>query len=729
MKTTRLILAILSACVLWISCDLKLSIINENAALMQDQDTRMQMLQEMAKNGYLVKDTEKIDDKGNHMITFYHHPVIDKYKKTFPEGIDKIIVNESDDQITSIEKKDGKLIVNSIQISEPVSFKMKLSFKVTLEGETLKTVYPYGIATYTFAIEKKEYDKIEILSTEYLDISWNEDNSKAVVKYQSKGGDMNFFVTFKNLTDTWRHNLSVRTHTFKQNETEYKLSCNGEVMKIKEAFSGSVPLEDINISVSEDWLSAQILEDGTLQISAGPNKSVYDNTATLTLSTPSEEIRPLRWNISQTCVNDRLDGYVFFECINFKRAVVEKYDTDGDFEISYDEAAQIQNLDVSGKGITLMTGVEYMNGLRSLDFSDNPINKGSVVDLSAPHHGLTNVTCDISRGITVNLTGCAYKVEVKTIGDIKTWYENENINSYICTEMQAVFDAEENRLNIQLQKVPEIYKSTDYSEDGKEITLLSHTKGDGIIILMKSNGFLDCDIASGMVNEIAWMIIEDIFSLEPYKSFREYFDFVLINNIGETRNKPYKAGKDYSRRSEVCATINIRTEQRSDANFNGNVAYVGGVELWLNKGMISHEFAHAFATIGDEYGLYEHLSETASWTPNVSLSNDPEVVQWKRFLKDPDYKDNIGIYQIPEECGLIGYAPTKGSIMGPRCESDYFFNAPCRYKIFENIMIYSHTISCVPSNSKYKSEEELWKMFKEYDAINRPYDYLLIEIN
>ena len=80
----------------------------------------------------------------------------------------------------------------------------------------------------------------------------------------------------------------------------------------------------------------------------------------------------------------------------FKSFIVEKYDLNLDGEINYAEAEAISSIDVSGIGITDMTGIEPMVNLTTLNCSNNNITQ---IDLSN-----NNALTDVSFSDCPNLT-------------------------------------------------------------------------------------------------------------------------------------------------------------------------------------------------------------------------------------------------------------------------------------------------------------------------------------
>ena len=658
----------------------------------------MEMLAVMADHNYIVKNVETLD--GTHVITFYHHPVIQKYKKDFPNGIETFVIDDSQDRLTSVVRKDGRLEVSSCDLDNTLYFNLKLSFKVSPVNGTTAYAYPDECITFQFDVECEEFDKVDITDTDRdVEIQWNEDRTKVTVSVIATGSDENLSVKFQNTTDMYRANLLLLQHKVTREELDIPLlDADGETVTFERLYSGSAPVCDAVVTATEDWLKVQYNEDGSLSLTAEPNISLYERSASFQIEIPSLRAEPFTWNVTQNYLNKKKDGCVWFECIRFKRAVVEMYDTNGDLEISYAEAAVIEHLDVSNRGITLMTGIEHMSGLRSLNFAFNDFVPGSTVDLSGSHHYLNEIRWETYVDITLNITGCALVVNLMDIGR-----GNKNINTLIFTERQDLAS----RSDKYPIEIPESYVSTDYSMEGEEVVLQKHTRGEGIKIQFRPRGFVDYDITTGFIESQARHACDIIFSVEPFKSYRDCFDISIEYHIDETRNAQIVLNhsmdpNDY----EIFLT--------SQGGYRGWLysQYCKVRTPFIDDTSVPHEFAHAFANLRDEGYSHSNTEPCA----NVSASTELSEIPWRRFLEDPYYSQVTGVYRI-KSSATDWYVPSRISLF---THNIYAFNPPCRYEIFKTIVCRSRIAE--EEFFKTGNEEILWEMFKEYDVVNREDD-------
>ncbi|MDO4184962.1 MAG: M64 family metallopeptidase [Bacteroidales bacterium] len=293
-------------------------------------------------------------------------------------------------------------------------------------------------------------------------------------------------------------------------------------------------------------------------------------------------------------------------------------------------------------------------------------------------------------------------------------------------------------MHINLQQQPGyrlkygwLYESTDFSADGQVKKWQSHTKGKGITIVITGDAFSDRLITDGTFDEGVKWAIEAFFSIEPYTTFKDYFDVYSVAAVSkneiidediifETKNGDdgiFRTNRttiaEYVRKvpeldgdlKNVTAIILLnRDGANSRANCSWNTdGYSSG--LCINSsgsvGTLRHEAGgHGFAKLADEYisddptgssvfADYDWMDRyhNRGWYLNVDYKKDPANVLWKDFIQNHDYDvERIGIYE-----GALGdyskgvYRSTKASLMKGSSSSD-IFNAPSRWAIYQHIM-------------------------------------------
>ena len=295
-----------------------------------------------------------------------------------------------------------------------------------------------------------------------------------------------------------------------------------------------------------------------------------------------------------------------------------------------------------------------------------------------------------------------------------------------------------NGLNIKQQsgyrlKYGWLYESSDFSADGQVKKWLSHTKGNGITIVITGDAFSDRLIANGTFDEAVSWAIEAFFGIEPYTTFKDYFDVYSVTAVSkneiidediifETKNgeqddmlgggtyltnrtkiaeyvrKVPELNGDLKDVSAIILLNNEGTYSRANCSWNSD-GYSSGLTEVGRDGTLRHEVGgHGFAKLADEYtaddptgnSIYSGSLESShnrGWSMNVDTEKDPTKVLWKDFIQNHDYDvERIGIYEGALSRYSKGiYRATETSIMRGS-SSTAIFNAPSRWAIYKHIM-------------------------------------------
>lgn len=281
------------------------------------------------------------------------------------------------------------------------------------------------------------------------------------------------------------------------------------------------------------------------------------------------------------------------------------------------------------------------------------------------------------------------------------------------------------------------YHSYDYSQDGQVELLNEATEGKGIPIVLMGDGFVDEEIRNNLYSRTMKQAMEHLFSEEPMKSLRDYFNVYQVTAVS-----------DRNRFDGVSTAFKTKTDHQSTAievNADAVMKYVKKVEdidsihslavvilnTNLNKGMtymirdskkedydyaialcpvidslksesfrqvLTHEaVGHGFAKLADEYVRsiegsatetdikeLKQMHEKWSWFLNVDSEKDSTKVLWSKFIFDSEFtNEKIGTYEGGYTFFKGVYRPTENSMMNT---NDAPFNAPSRQAIFNKVM-------------------------------------------
>ena len=292
------------------------------------------------------------------------------------------------------------------------------------------------------------------------------------------------------------------------------------------------------------------------------------------------------------------------------------------------------------------------------------------------------------------------------------------------------------------EESPQLYTSTDYSQDGEVVVLQEATIGNGINLTYIGEAFVDKDMSSGGIYEEKMKeAMEGFFSIEPYKSMRDRFNVYAVKvvspNAEFTQGAKHRINQDKTICFEYALKIPNADQQplmvsvvynnysaRSFCQMYSDGSFVSYIMQDIEDGSILHHESggHGFGQLFDEYVENGNVSKPLSeeecsyldnvwaqynWGANVDWRNAPSTVKWAHMLSDERYSNqDLGIYEGAYLYGLGVYRSSYHSMMR---YNNAPFNAPSREAIYKRIMKLSEG-----ENWKYDYEE-----FVEFDEKNR----------
>lgn len=290
------------------------------------------------------------------------------------------------------------------------------------------------------------------------------------------------------------------------------------------------------------------------------------------------------------------------------------------------------------------------------------------------------------------------------------------------------------------QQGGQVLESVDFSEDGKIDTLQQHVKGEGIPIVLMGDGFVDQELADGTYRRVMEKAMENLFTEEPVKSLREYFDVFMINAVSENNdfgmgyktafscklaggNSTVIKGDDVSvqvyvgkvlkeeKKKNSLAVVVLNTSVYAGTTYlgyqDGNgkfiefaIAYCPVIETLESehfRQVLVHEaVGHGIGKLEDEYVYPDKGNVTTlemqrirtmqanGWAQNVDFTASKDTVLWASFLADSRYQnEHLGVYEGACTYPEGAYRPSEDSMMN---SNTCAFNAPSRMSLYEKVM-------------------------------------------
>lgn len=290
------------------------------------------------------------------------------------------------------------------------------------------------------------------------------------------------------------------------------------------------------------------------------------------------------------------------------------------------------------------------------------------------------------------------------------------------------------------QQGGQVLESVDFSEDGKIDTLQQHVKGEGIPIVLMGDGFVDQEFTDGTYRRVMEKAMENLFTEEPVKSLREYFDVFMINAVSENndfgvgyktafscklagKNSSAISGDDASvqvyvgkvvkedKRENCLAVVILNTHAYAGTTYFGYqdknskfiefaIAYCPIIENlesdYFRQVLVHEAIGHGLGKLEDEYVYSDkgsistlevqriRVMQANGWAQNVDFTTSEDSVMWASFLTDSRYQnEHLGVYEGACTYPEGAYRPSEDSMMN---SNTCAFNAPSRMSLYEKVM-------------------------------------------
>lgn len=305
------------------------------------------------------------------------------------------------------------------------------------------------------------------------------------------------------------------------------------------------------------------------------------------------------------------------------------------------------------------------------------------------------------------------------------------------------------------------YRSTTYVEqynydygDGDVIVNQTHSTGKGVPVVFMGDCFDGKDISDGAYLSMTNEAIGHFFDIEPYRTYRDYFDIYTVIGLSEDSGignsslvKEACFGSQYTLGGGVTPDFDKCKEYSTKAVGDNlehtlvvlllNTTDYGGITYMFDdgfavavcpnsndaypydfRGLVQHEAGgHGFGKLADEYVYHvafiqscnciccSHVdafnkAKNLGWYDNLSLNGDIVTVPWSHMIFDPDYSDLVDVFEGGFFHSRGVFRSEENSCMNNNIP---YFSSISRESIVRRIMDYS-------------GEPFIYESFKEKDV-------------
>ena len=278
-------------------------------------------------------------------------------------------------------------------------------------------------------------------------------------------------------------------------------------------------------------------------------------------------------------------------------------------------------------------------------------------------------------------------------------------------------------------------------DEGEVINVFKHSKGRGVDLVFLGDCYDAKDIYEGKYMAEVNQAIEHFFSIEPYKTYKDYFDVNIVvgcsedsgagnasvlrearfgtqYTLSEGQTPDVDLCLEYARRANVrnLNQTHITIVQNSSDREGTSIIYPSGLSISICpvstaaypfdfRGVIQHESGgHGFGKLADENIKHNEFIQTCACSDgcmhvmevnyykmlgfydNISLSADMHQVPWSHMIFDPFYSNLVDVYE-----GALGHARGVYRSEKNSCMNNYipYYSSISRESIVRRIFRYA----------------------------------------
>lgn len=542
------------------------------------------------------------------------------------------------ERIASLEDNDKTV---KVTFADKKSVTLKYQDEVAMKFEESNSVkdYPGESINYAFSVTKIGHGNITAsVRTDgkvEAKVSYNKEKKEGEITLSLPTEEKTNGKVTVTITDGYNaDSIEIKTST-------YYFNVNASPVTLGAALGASATLNyevDTDIENPEIILKAQegaffSLEGKTLT-AVNANNTGEKRASYLEISEASGKMKSVKVEIYQETAPARTD-VVNFKDVNFKKAMLAIADKDSDGEVSFDEAMTVKEINITGKNVKNLSGLEHFKNVEKLDAQNNSIEDANVI--SELHflywldlRGNANLKCFDVTGCSFYFDWCRFDIN----DNLKYTQYKRQVG--ICTSQYAGgnggYRYENDPTGAHANFLDDNRQTTDWSRQNNLILVSQHTKGNGRNkIVFTGVGYIDVDIKDGTFQRIMEEAYTTMFERATnLKEIEEYFDIYFMERIADKHNQWLNETYGYSNERKKIFRYAYNLACGYDADYD----------------------AYNLRDYG-EYN-YNVLTSSIDIYPNIKNpfpasiltgTNHPENVHWLNWGEDnAKYEQGISVY-------------------------------------------------------------------------------------
>ena len=470
---------------------------------------------------------------------------------SLPEDIEQVTLDWKD-LLSLVDGQDGVRLTFTDRKTALLRYQNEVALELDGCPEGILLDYPCAIREIPFSVTKVGRGTLSVSTATEGPLAatceWNpEEKSGTLVLTFPPVQDASGRVTLSLTDGTHSASVSLETKTYRfRVEAEPVVLRSTGGSKAPLAYRLETDIPDCELSFTPEADAFFSLEDGYL-IALEDNPLHEMRTSRLVIAESGGKMDPFFVEVRQkaTPVSPGERPVVFRDGA-FEKAMVAAADRNGDGEVSFNEALEVREIGISGKGVSDLTGLEAFRNVWKVDARDNAIGDATVLgelpllrwlDLK----GNRSLRVFDVTGCTLYFEHCEFEV-------------TEDLVYYTLRNQTGVTNGSDPGC-AHSRHVEDTRETADWTSQDEIVLMQSHVKGRGYPVVFTGVSYLDADMKDGsferLMRRAMQLMLENYPCMDEYG---DYLDFYCMKHKAPDRNAYYLPEEDYGFDNPRCVS-------------------------------------------------------------------------------------------------------------------------------------------------------------------------------